>query len=275
MRRPDHHNEIELNLIESGSLTFLLGGRKIVIGPGQLCVFWAAVPHQIIECRPATTYFVATIPLTHFLQWRLPHHLVHPLMQGQAITLTSESPPSADLARFALWEADLPARGPDIEKAVLLEMHARLVRLAAQVPTSDHHTEGSRPSPTLPEGGMNKIEQIACFIAKNYTEQLSVQQIADSVNLHPNYAMNLFHRTFGTTLIQYLTQHRISHAQRLLATTDRKVTDIALESGFNSISRFNAAFRTACRCTPREYRRSQSIGPSIAGPEPRRPKAGG
>jgi AraC-like DNA-binding protein len=71
--------------------------------------------------------------------------------------------------------------------------------------------------------------------------------------------MSLFQKTFGTTLISYLTQHRISHAQRLLATTAQTVTEIAFESGFLSISRFNDAFRRACGCSPREYRKSHEL----------------
>jgi AraC-like DNA-binding protein len=75
------------------------------------------------------------------------------------------------------------------------------------------------------------------------------------VGLHPNYAMGLFQNAFGTTLIEYLTHHRISHAQRLLATTDEKIVEVAFSSGFSSISRFNEAFRRECGCSPREYRR--------------------
>jgi AraC-like DNA-binding protein len=101
---------------------------------------------------------------------------------------------------------------------------------------------------------------MACFIAQHYTERLTVQEISDFVRLHPNYAMNLFHRTFGTTLIDYLTQHRVSHAQRLLVTTDAKIADIAFHSGFCSISRFNDFFRRRCGCSPREYRATHSLG---------------
>ena len=49
---------------------------------------------------------------------------------------------------------------------------------------------------------------------------------------------------------------KLENAQRLLATTDESVTDIAFQSGFNSISRFNDAFRRACGCSPRDYRQS-------------------
>ena len=95
---------------------------------------------------------------------------------------------------------------------------------------------------------------MACLIAQRYTEQLTVAEIGERVGLHPNYAMGLFKKAFGTTLIDYLTHHRVSHAQRLLATTNEKIVEVAFNSGFNSISRFNEAFRRACGCTPRAYR---------------------
>ena len=68
MRRPDRHNEVELNFLESGSLTYLLGGRKVKVSSQRLSMFWAAIPHQIIEYAAGTEYFVATIPLAWFLQ---------------------------------------------------------------------------------------------------------------------------------------------------------------------------------------------------------------
>jgi transcriptional regulator GlxA family with amidase domain len=43
--------------------------------------------------------------------------------------------------------------------------------------------------------------------------------------------MTLFRRQFGISLTSYLTQYRVSHAQRLLATTDDSVLQIALASG--------------------------------------------
>ncbi len=48
MPRPDKHNEIEFNLLKTGSLTYLLGGHRITIEAGRLAVFWAAIPHQIV-----------------------------------------------------------------------------------------------------------------------------------------------------------------------------------------------------------------------------------
>lgn len=90
MRRPDHHNEIEINLLQSGWVTYLLGGRKVRIPAGTLSAFWAAIPHQIIDFGPHTEYFVATIPLSWFLQCRLSERFVQQLMQGEVLTENTE-----------------------------------------------------------------------------------------------------------------------------------------------------------------------------------------
>lgn len=261
MRRPDRHNEVEINFLGSGWVTYLLGGRKVRVEANRLSAFWAAIPHQIIEYGEETEYFVATIPLPWFLQCRLPDALVQPLLQGQLISDATTDRTVADAQLFAHWERDLQEPQADLKKAVLLEMEARLLRLALAItPAQKSGAAAARKRHvTLSEGGLNKVEQMACLIAQRYTERLTVDEIGRSVKLHPNYAMNLFQKTFGTTLIEYLTQHRVSHAQRLLATTDQKIVDVAFSSGFSSISRFNDAFRRACGCAPREYRQHHQL----------------
>lgn len=261
MRRPDHHNEIELNLIYSGWVNYLLGGHKVRFEVGTLGLFWAAIPHQIIDYARDTEYFVATIPLSWFLQCELPEKLSIPLMRGEVVSDTSGNRSAFDFAMFGQWQHDLEAGGNDTKDIVMLEIEARLRRLAGILPApSDTKTKAHRQS--LQAGGLNKVEQMACIVAQRYTESLSVTEISKEVGLHPNYAMNLFKKAFGTTLIDYLTHHRVSHAQRLLATTDDKIVEIAFSSGFNSVSRFNEAFRRSCGCTPREYRAEHEISES-------------
>jgi len=256
MQRPDHHNEVELNFLKSGSVTYIHGGKKTVVQVGKLSAFWAAIPHQIIDFSHETEFFVATIPLQHFLQWRLPEEFVQPLMRGQFLCEDSTDKASSDTYLFQHWELDLLDDLPRNEKPVILEMQARLTRFALNCPAISESQSVRNHLASVSDSGLNKVEKMACFIAKNYTQKLTVRQVGEHVNLHPNYAMNLFQKTFGTTLINYLTQHRVSHAQRLLSTTDMPITEIALQSGFLSISRFNDAFCRACGCSPREYRSS-------------------
>ena len=267
MPRCDRHNEVELNLLDSGRLIYLMGGQRITIPTGRLTAFWAAIPHQIIEFEGLSEYFVLTIPLAWFLQWRLPTHLTQPILHGQMIIEPEEGRLASDWARFETWSEDARMGTEEHLQVSLLEIEARLLRLAltvAEVPSR------SRPkaSAVLGRQQLSRAEQMACFIAQHYTEPLTAETISQHFGVHPNYAMCVFQRTFGTTLLKYVTQHRLSHAQRLLVTTDDLVVNIALKSGFGSLSRFNEAFRQAFGCTPREYRRNHRIsGPSSARPE--------
>jgi AraC-like DNA-binding protein len=251
---------VELNLLQSGWLVYLLGGQKVRIAAGRLSVFWAAIPHQILEFGTDTRYFVATIPFPWFLQCRLPERLVQPLLQGTMIGDPETRNAEFDGALFTRWKSDLDEAREDLKKVVLLEMEARLQRLALALPSlQSSSAKAFHKRAILSDGSLNKVERMACLIAQRYTDRLTVDDISKAVGLHPNYAMSLFHKTFGTTLIEYLTHHRVSHAQRLLATTIDKVVDVAFSSGFNSISRFNEAFRRTCGCSPREYRKHHQL----------------
>jgi AraC family transcriptional regulator, melibiose operon regulatory protein len=92
---------------------------------------------------------------------------------------------------------------------------------------------------TVPSG---KAEQIAHFIGEHHLEAITLNEIAASVGLNANYAATIFKQTFSMTILEYLTQHRVAHAQRLLATSNRGVLEVAFESGFGSSSQFYVAF---------------------------------
>jgi len=253
MQRPDHHNEIQLNILRRGRVTYMVGGLKIKVKPGHLTVFWAAIPHQIIDYEPDTEYFVATLPLAWFLQCQLPDAVVQPLMRGEVISEPQPDRAEVDAALFTQWESDLQKNQRVLREIVIREMETRLRRLGVTLET-DQTGHTSRQPAKLQVGGLNKVEQIVCYIAQSYVEPITVTDIGKAVGMHPNSAMRLFKKVFGTTLVDHLTHHRIFHAKRLLATTDQKIVDVAYSSGFSSISRFNEAFRRASGCTPRAYR---------------------
>lgn len=244
MPRPDRHNEIELNWLASGSLTYLLGGRRTTIEAGKLGLFWAAIPHQIVDFGSEAPYYVVTIPLIEFLQSGIDREFVNRALQGEV--LIDHAIDESDIARFSRWEVDLKSQSPAFERAAQLEVRARLLRMSCRIASSTT----SSPPPML-----SRADELACYIAKNYRQPLTSESIATEHDLHPNYAMNLFRKTFGTTMTAFVVQHRLSHAQRLLVTTDDSILNVAMEAGFQSLSRFNEAFKQACGCTPRDYRK--------------------
>ncbi len=256
MVRADRHNEVELNYLPAGTLTYMMGGRRVTIPANRLALFWAATPHQIIDLSGDRPYTVVTIPLAWFLQWKLPDRFMKALMAGEALFDYDEGRSRSDNELFNQWHADLSAESVESIKIVQLEMEARLRRMAFS------YTESSQSQPGLQgydTAALSKIEHIAAYVATHYTEPVSLADIASAVGLHPNYVASIFKKTFGVTLNAHITEYRVSHAQRLLVTTDQKVLSIALASGFSSLSRFNAAFKTSCGCTPREYRKRHAL----------------
>lgn len=262
MKRADRHNEIELNLLSRGSLTYLMGGNTVTIPAGRLAVFWAAIPHQIISSRDNAEYFVVTIPLVWFLQCQFPMHFVDVIMHARMVLDPDPQTRLGDLEMFERWVHDLENTDPFRQRVVFLEIEARILRFALAVSTES--TSGgtrSRTKSMLETGVLKRVEQMAYFVARHYTEPLTADQIGSAVGLHPNYAMSLFKKAMGITLIDCVTQHRVSHAQRLLATTDVKIIDAALSSGFSSLSRFYEAFKKWCGCSPKDYRRNHRLEP--------------
>lgn len=259
MNRADRHNEVELNLVTEGALTYLLGGQRVTVEAGRLALFWAAVPHQVVAARSARDYYVATVPLVWFLQWRLPDRLVAPVLAGHLVGAPDAAAAREDEARFGRWAADLAHAQPDRERAALLEIEARLWRLAAALPAPAAVRSTRSPSLGPGAGSLTKAEQMAAFLARHYQRRIVVAEVAQAVGLHPHYAMALFQNTFGCTINQFLTQQRLTHARRLLVTTDQTVLALARDAGFGSLSRFHEAFRAATGCTPRQYRQRHRV----------------
>lgn len=259
MPRCDRHNEIELNLLETGRLTYLMGGQKVTVPASRLITFWAGIPHQILDFEGLTDYYVLTIPLAWFLQWRLPDRLTQPILRGGIIMEPDESRLESDRVRFEGWSEDLQVGTEERCQVALLEIESRLRRLALTVAADSPQGSRRKTPAVLGQQQLSRAEEMACFIAQNYTQPLTAEAISRDVGLHPKYAMALFQRTFGTTLVKYITEHRLSHAQRLLVTTEESILNIAMDSGFGSLSRFNEAFRRALGCTPREYRKLHQL----------------
>lgn len=259
MRRPDRHDEIELNLLERGSLTYLLGGARITLKEQRLGVFWAAIPHQIIGSERKPEYYVVTIPLAWFLQCRLPAKLVDRLLHGQFLSDPDTSCFPLNVRLCQRWEKDLDDRPHAPPITALLELQACLLRLAEALPDATPNRRQTRAE--AGEGAVGAAERMAAWIGRHYQEPLTIRDVARAVHLHPNYAMNLFKKTFHLTLLEHLTRYRMSHAQRLLATTDQKIIVVAHEAGFPSLSRFYEAFQRLCGCSPGHYRRDHKILP--------------
>ena len=265
MPRPDRHDEIEINFLDRGTLTYLVGGERITVQPRRVTAFWAAVPHQIIAFERVNFYYVVTVPFGWMLQWGLPEHLVTALTQGKIVAETNGDRAVIDSQLFKQWHEDVETDCETNRETVVLELRARLLRLAQSVKAdADLASVVADKTNNRPQTNLEKAETMACFVGRNYASRIQLKDIAECVGLHPDYAATLFRKTFGTTLNALITRHRVAHAQRQLVTTQERILNIAHDSGFDSLSRFNRAFKEVAGMTPREYRKT--LGPVVVEP---------
>jgi AraC-like DNA-binding protein len=249
MRKPDRHNEIELNYFSEGALTYLFQDTRITIPAKRLALFWALVPHQIVHYQGTAPYFVCTIPFSFFLEWKLPASFVERILRGELLIDASEDFSLYDEFLIKNWLRDISNK--DTVNVISLELRARISRMAII-----NAPEKARDLFPVNSSEINAVEKIAIYIARNYSNPITVSNIGNVVELHPDYANTLFKKAFGKTLSEYIIEERISHAQRKLVATDKSITEIAFDCGFNSMSSFNAAFRKINCCTPREFRKN-------------------
>jgi AraC-like DNA-binding protein len=259
------HTDIELNFLLGGGARYFLAGRFHELAPGRLAVFWAGMPHRLVRVLPATEYLCVTLPLAWFLPWQLADGFARQLMEGALLREPGGDVGTDDERLLRRWADDLgrpgaqgprAAASPEARKIVLLEVEARLRRLALALsasPAGGGIPASATPSDRSAEGG--QVEQIARFLSRHYRDPLSLEQIGRAVELHPNYAMRVFKQGCGMSIWEYLLRLRVSHAQRLLLTTDWTVLRVAVESGFGSPGRFHETFRRVCGQSPRQYRR--------------------
>lgn len=245
MPRTDRHNEIELNYIISGSISYFFRDRTVTVPAGRIVLFWGLIPHRIISSETDDFYFVCTVPLSMFLEWKLPENMVNNIFAGEILVDSSESKGEYDKYMFSVWEKEI-STNPD-HFASILEIRARLLRFGNTCSVLSQNNISSSPL-------TSKIEKLVLFIARSYADNLTAKEISDVAGVTPDYANVLFKKTFGHSLMKHVMMERITQAQRELLFTDKLISHIAMDCGYNSVSCFNSAFRQLNNCSPSEFR---------------------
>lgn len=96
------------------------------------------------------------------------------------------------------------------------------------------------------------------YINEHYREDITLDQLAQTVHLSKYHLSRLFHQAVGATYLQYLTNLRLSMVHQLLLTTNLPLHDIAEKAGFSSAAHMNRQFHNNYQLSPREFRRKNS-----------------
>jgi AraC-like DNA-binding protein len=249
VKKPNRYNAIEINYLPECSITYIVHNCKFSVRKGSVFAFWSLMPYQIVGFNNDCPYYAINIPVSLLYEWNLPRGFLEDLFRGQVQIMANLEDDVFAMRRFKKWTQELEQEDAGPYSECLPEICDYLKRVALKTHSSERCLQKIDPS------RINLEETMAMFIANNFTEPIKVSDVAREVGLNPDYANSIFKKAFCSTILNYIMDHRVLYAERKLTNSNESITSLAYQSGFNSICRFNAAFKKKNNLTPREFRK--------------------
>lgn len=253
-RVPWHwHEEVEFSLVRRGALQVTVAGRRQVLEAGDGMFLNTNVLHAMAAADPD----VETV-------WD--SHMLHPVLLGGHYKSVFDSKYLSPVLKNK--RCDLIVFRPDSgARQTLLALLAEAAEVQDQ-PDSEFRTRNifsdiwlllmkeAEKQTAPPPVSQERIQLMLTYIQQHFREKLTLEQIAAAAAVSERECLRCFRSCIQTTPFSYLTDYRIQVAERLLRTTDRSVTEIALETGFADGAYFAKLFRQARSVSPSQYRKN-------------------
>lgn len=242
------HDAVELIWVREGSLSLTLDHHTFAMGPGE----FAFVNSQILHgATPTNCFYDCLVFHLDFLKNRndacdtfIEKLLSHELK-------INEIPKDEDFSAVA----EQLMRAMDASKEGFA---FRVIGLAAQlfgvIQEKKLYTTNTREVTEQDAQKLQKLKHVLRFIRENYTRPISLEDMARVAGFSTKYFCSFFRSMTATTPVNYLVNYRIERAARYLLGTDKAITRIALDCGFNDLSYFIKTFKSIKGVSPKQYR---------------------
>jgi len=252
-----------------------VGGEALAEAIGRLRPVGAAGPILIVDDDPATRERYRIL-----IERKLPGYPVRVAENGATAlaVMTQETPslvvldlmmPGMDGFEVLDWmRAEPRTRGVPVlilsnrqltlEDVRRLERHARVTLQSKGILSDDEIATALHQSlfgKALPAQTGALVKRTLAYFHQHYAQPLSRAEIARAIGVNGNYLSEIFRQELGLSPWEYLNRYRIKKAKDLLDHTDKSVTAIAFEVGFNDPAYFNRVFRKIVGMSPGQYRK--------------------
>ena len=253
------HEQAEFKYIVCGSFELYIGNRKYSVRPGSIVVI---PPNKLHQIRPLDTgNFSYTVLMLHSgireaLCRRGGEHLLdffpcameHPVLYADDRWSTWLSL----LFRRLLEETQEQKRYASNCAFDLLELIiAEIARQYKDIPAQDVELQYERPDVS------RLVKNVIQYINQNFREDINLSRIAQEFWLNPSYLSRQFKFYVGINITEFITRQRLNYAKIQLTITDKSISEIALETGYNNISYFNTVFKNQVGISPKQFRKEQ------------------
>ena len=238
-----HANHLEVQYISDGSAHMRIGGRAYSVHKGDVIVYNAGVLHDEQADRDCGMGFynfgiknfqLPCLPENHLLP-----HDVKPILHAQDMSDTLRA------IFHELFEqiSQKKIRASDVCRHLI---DALLIILANQLPQEKIINQNKFDA---------SFQRCKEFLDKHFTENISIEDMSKIALMSVSGFAHHFKKVLGLAPGQYLINLRIGAAQKLLITTDKPITEISMELGYENISHFNNQFKKFVGTSPQNYRK--------------------
>ena len=246
-----YHPELELVYVRGGHGRRHVGSHISHYQDGDLILLGSNLPHLGFTDRlthnekETVVQFAPSFPNPEFLdlpEMRQVKDLMHRARNGVSFTGTTRTVQGSRLERLI----ELPPLGR------LLLLVDILNELARSHEYENLNAEGFHLQ--VETHGYERFSQLQEFIGQNFDRDISLDEVASVASMSVPAFCRYFKKTTSKTFVTYLNDFRIVYACKLLADDHTTIQNVAFDSGFNSVSQFNRAFKKHIGQTASEYR---------------------
>ena len=134
-----------------------------------------------------------------------------------------------------------------------LSIHVKFIEFLTLLYLNQQHNRYANEADMTPTE--RKMYAVASYIHTHYTEDLSLEMLAQKFFISSCYLSHQFKDVTGFTLTDYIQMTKVRAVQAMLINTQTPITEAALSCGFNSFSQFNRVFQKHIGMSPSQYRR--------------------
>lgn len=257
-RRAKHwHRSIEIFLVLEGKLEFFINNTSLPLTAPDFVIVNSNEIHSIESPEPNTT-IVVQIPVSCFAGY---------LGEDDYAVFLKQS----EEANLRLVQLIVQMYRAYQEKGLAYELKVRslFLELLYLLVTSFMKAEEDQGN-IRQKRHLDKLSRITSYMKKNYSQDITLESVADEFGFSPTYLSRIFQRYANVSYKTYLLNLRTEYGLREMMNTDHSLNDVAMNNGFPNSRAFAKAFSKRYGCLPSEYRSRMSRGNGPGGMEKER-----
>lgn len=247
------HTEFEFVYVETGTVYFGISDKQFALSEGQGVFINSKILHRYFSQEKAIVPNFVLMPVFLAPQDSLIYQkYVLPIMSSPMDYQIFSSDIPWQAQALSLMREMMAAQ----EKASDVELvNSYLIQKIWHILYQNTDVEHMGKKENYSASSQARLQLMMQYIHQKFAYNISLSDIADQAKVSKSTALNLFQRYLGISPVTYLINYRLQEAAKLLASTEKKVTVISKDTGFDSVDYFCKAFKKYYKLTPTEYRK--------------------